>query len=406
MNTELFIARRILSGQHAKSATTPIVRIAVGGIALGFCMMIITLAVVSGFKQEIREKVTGFGAHIQVSNFDQNSSYETMPVPIAPAFLDSLRKLPEIQHVQSFATKAGIIKTRDNIEGVVLKGIDTGFDWSFFGDKIRVGSRLTLKDSATSNDILVSQVTASRLHLRVGDPVVMYFISQPVRARKFTVRGIYETGLEEFDKLYVLCDLKHIQKLNDWGPGKAGGFEVTIKDFSKLDAVTQQVYRAAGYDINAQNIRDLYPQIFDWLTLQDVNAQIIIALMIAVAGINLISALLILILERVNMIGTLKALGAPNASVRKTFLYVASFLVGRGLLAGNALGLLLCWIQYKYHWIGLDEASYYIAWVPVRLDVLQVLALNAGTVAICVTMMLLPTMLISRITPVKALRFN
>jgi len=396
----------MLSGRNAATATRPIVRIAVAGIAMGFCLMIITLSVVSGFKKEIREKVIGFGSHIQISNFDQNNSYETKPIPINPPFLNALKSNPGISHIQPFATKAGIIKTPDNIEGVVLKGIDRQFDWSWFGEKLVSGTKLSLNDTATSNDILLSKLTASRLHLETGDAVVMYFIAQPVRARKFTVRGIYETGLEEFDKLYVLCDLGQIQKLNDWGSEQTGGFEVTVKDFEKLDQTSEEVYRAIGFDWNARSIKDIYPQIFDWLSLQDVNAAIIIALMIAVAGINMISALLIIILERVKMIGTLKSLGAGNGAIRRIFLNAAAFLIGRGLLIGNMAGLLICWLQDRFHLVHLDQASYYIPWVPVHFNLIDLLLLNAGTLLVCLLMMLLPTILISRITPVRTLRFS
>ena len=406
MNYTFFIAKRILSGKNTAAASAPIVRIAVAGIAMGFCLMVITLAVVSGFKKEIREKVIGFGSHIQISNFDQNNSYETKPIPLSPSFLGSLEKNPEIRHIQPFATKAGIIKTRDNIEGVVLKGINRNFDWSYFRDKMVTGKVLGLNDTAVSNDILISKATSARLQLRTGDGVVMYFISQPVRVRKFTVRGVYETGLEEFDKLYVLCDLGQIQKLNDWGKDKTGGFEVTVKDFDKLDHTAHEVYKSVGYELNARSIKEIYPQIFDWLNLQDVNAAIIIALMIAVAGINMISALLIIILERVKLIGTLKALGSDNPSVRKIFLYVATFLIGRGLLIGNLAGLMICWLQYRFHLVHLDQASYYIPYVPVHFNLSDLLFLNGGTLLVCILMMVLPTLLITRITPVKALRFS
>jgi len=406
LNYTFFIAKRILSGKNTAAASAPIVRIAVAGIAMGFCLMVITLAVVSGFKKEIREKVIGFGSHIQISNFDQNNSYETKPIPLSPSFLGSLEKNPEIRHIQPFATKAGIIKTRDNIEGVVLKGINRNFDWSYFRDKMVTGKVLGLNDTAVSNDILISKATSARLQLRTGDGVVMYFISQPVRVRKFTVRGVYETGLEEFDKLYVLCDLGQIQKLNDWGKDKTGGFEVTVKDFDKLDHTAHEVYKSVGYELNARSIKEIYPQIFDWLNLQDVNAAIIIALMIAVAGINMISALLIIILERVKLIGTLKALGSDNPSVRKIFLYVATFLIGRGLLIGNLAGLMICWLQYRFHLVHLDQASYYIPYVPVHFNLSDLLFLNGGTLLVCILMMVLPTLLITRITPVKALRFS
>jgi lipoprotein-releasing system permease protein len=406
VNYPLFVARRILSKENRMSASAPIIRIAVAGIALGFAFMIITLSVVSGFKKEIRDKVIGFGSHIQISNFDQNNSYETKPVPRNPPYLARLESNPEVKHVQPFATKAGIIKTKDNIEGVVLKGIDTSFDWSYFRDKIRAGTRMNPGGDTVSNDLMLSAQTARRLGLKPGDPVIMYFIAQPVRARRFTLVGTYETGLEEFDKLYAFCDLRQIQKLNNWTPDQVGGFEVTVRHFDRLRETADAIYRTVEFDMNARSIVDIYPQIFDWLSLQDVNAAIIIVLMIAVAGMNMISALLIMILERVRMIGTLKALGASSRSVRRTFLYVAAALTGTGLLIGNAAGLLLCWLQDRFHFIHLDQASYYINYVPVHFSPADILFLNAGTLAVCTAMMLLPTLLVTRISPVRALRFS
>lgn len=406
MNYTLFIARRIFFNRTNASATKPIVHIAVAGIALGFCLMIITLAVVSGFKREIREKVIGFGSHIQISNFDQNNSYETQPVTKSPSFISDLNKVPGVKHIQVFATKAGIIKTKDNIEGIVLKGIDHDFDWSYFDDKIISGKKIVLSDTSTNNNILISRTTASRLKLKAGDPVIMYFIQNPPRARKFMVHGIYETGLEEFDKLYVLCDIRHIQKLNDWDKNQVGGFEVTVNDYRQLDEISKSIYQKTGFDLNARNIKELYPQIFDWLGLQDINAAIIIILMIAVAGINMISALLIIMLERINMIGTLKALGSESNSIRKIFLYVATFLIGRGLVIGNIIGLTLCFLQNKYHFIHLDQSSYYISYVPMNIDFTNILLLNLGTMLICTAVMILPTLIITRISPLKALRFS
>lgn len=384
----------------------PVVRIALISVALGFTVMILALAVVSGFKDEIREKVIGFGAHIQVSNYDENNSYETKPIDRNQFFLQDLKKNEGIRHIEVFATKAGIIKTNEELQGVVAKGIGSDFDWSYFGKKITDGKNFTVNDSVKSDAVLISKNISKKLNLKTGDNLVMYFIQQPPRARKFKITGIYETGLEEFDNLYVFCDIAHIQKLNDWTPGQVGGFEITIKDFDKLDETGKQVYASIGPELNSRTIKEIYPQIFDWLNLQDVNGIIIITLMLIVAGINMISALIIIILERVNMIGTLKALGAANISVKKIFLYVASFLIGRGLLWGNIAGIGIVLLQKYFHLIHLNQESYYISYVPVNISVVQFLMLNAGTLAVCVAMMLLPTLIITKISPLKALRFS
>ncbi len=407
MNYELFIARRIVfSKRDNTTISRPIVRLALISVSLGFAVMIVALAVVSGFKKEIRDKVIGFGAHIQISNYDENNSYETKPIDRNQPSVRSLKNIPEINHVEVFATKAGIIKTGDELQGVVAKGIGSDFDWSYFKNKLIAGNYFTVNDSAKSDAVLISKNISKKLNLKVGDPLVMYFIQKPPRVRKFKITGIYETGLEEFDDLYVFCDLAHIQKLNDWNVNQVGGFEITIKDFDKLDETGAKVYSTISSDLNARTIREIYPQIFDWLNLQDVNGIIIIALMLIVAGINMISALIIIILERVNMIGTLKALGASGFSVRKIFLYVASFLIGRGLLWGNIAGIGLVLLQKYFHFLHLDQQSYYISYVPVNLSLFHIFSLNLGTLIVCVIMMILPTLMITKISPLKALRFS
>lgn len=384
----------------------PIVRIALVSISLGFAVMILALAIVSGFKKEIRDKVIGFGSHIQVSNFDENNSYETKPIDRNQSFIQNIRSIPGINHIGVFATKAGIIKTKDELQGVVAKGIGSDFDWSYFNKKIVEGKNFVIDDSVKSDAAMISKSLSKKLNLHTGDDLVMYFIQQPPRARKFKISGIYETGLEEFDELYVFCDLAHIQKLNDWTRDQVGGFEITIRNFDDLDEIGSKVYTSIGSDLNARTIREIYPQIFDWLNLQDVNGFIIIVLMLIVAGINMVSALIIIILERVNMIGTLKALGAAGFSVRKIFLYVASFLIGKGLLWGNIAGVGLVLLQHYFHLVHLDQQSYYISYVPVNISLLYLFILNLGTILVCVTMMILPTLIVTKISPLKALRFS
>jgi lipoprotein-releasing system permease protein len=407
VNYELLIARRIVfAGKDKSMISRPIVKIGVASVALGFAVMILALAIVTGFKKEIREKVIGFGSHIQISKYDENNSYETNPIDRREASVQQLKLIPGVKHIEVFATKAGIIKTKDEIQGVVAKGVGSDFDWSYFKNKITEGTFFTVNDSVKSDAMVVSKNIAKKLNLHPGDDLLMYFIQKPPRVRKFKITGIYETGLEEFDALYVFCDIGHIQKLNDWSPYQVGGFEITINDFDKLDETGEKVYSSIGSDLNAKTIREIYPQLFDWLNLQDVNGIIIIVLMLIVAGINMISALIIIILERVNMIGILKSLGAVNFSIRKIFIYVASFLIGRGLLWGNITGIGLVIIQKYFHPIHLDQQSYYISYVPVNVSALYFILLNAGTLLVCVAMMILPTLIITKISPLKALRFS
>jgi lipoprotein-releasing system permease protein len=347
----------------------------------------------------------GFGSHIQISNFDTNTSYESKPITKNDTVVNAVNKIKGVQHIQVYATKAGIIKTDNDIEGVVLKGIDKDFNWDFFKQKIVQGSVFNIADSVKSNAVIISKYTAKRLSLKVGDDMLTYFIQQPPRMRKFKIAGIYETGLEEFDKLFVICDIKHIQKLNDWNPNQISGYEIMIDDFNKIDEAGKEVYDALGSNLNARTIKELYPQIFDWLKLQDMNVVIIVILMILVAGINMISALLIIIMERTNMIGLLKAMGASNVSIRKVFLYSASYLTLIGLLAGNVIGLGLCFIQKSFGIIKLSQESYYLSVVPINFSFSSILLLNLGTLLVCLMMLVLPSIIITKITPVKAIRF-
>jgi len=417
MNFELFISRKIIFSKGAGSSISkPIVRIAVAGVALGFAIMIIAIAIVSGFKKEIRDKVIGFGSHIQISNFGENNSYETKPIKRDKAFESELNKVQGVNHVEEFATKAGIIKSKTEIEGVVAKGVSKDYDWSYFKKHLAAGTIFSVSDTGKppqaslarggSNEILISKNIAGKLRLNAGDDLIMYFIQQPPRARKFHISGLYETGLEEFDSKYIFCDIAQIRQLNDWNENQTGGYEISITDFDKLDETGKKVYNLTPSDLNARTIRELYPQIFDWLGLQDVNGVIILSLMLIVSVMNMISALLIIILERVQMIGTLKSLGAYNYSVRKIFLYVAALLIGRGLLIGNLVGLAVCFIQKQFGVLHLDQASYYISYVPIHLSLMHWLLLNVGTLLTCVVMMILPTIIITKITPLQALRFS
>lgn len=414
MSTGTFIARRLIKDRKQDTSfSRPINVIAIIGIALGLAVMILAVSILTGFKQQIRDKVAGFGAHIQVVNFDANLSYETVPISSAQPFVEKIRQHPGIKNIQVFATKAGIIKTDENIQGVVLKGIGSDYDWSFFRTNVVEGEVVTVTDTARTDEVLISKKVADMLQLKLGDSFSMFFVQDPPRMRKFTIKGIYETSLEEFDKTYLFCDIDHIRRLNGWKEGQVSGFEIFINDFDELDYMTDVVRDAIGYkmaeeeeQLKVTNIRGRYPQIFDWLGFQDTNVIIILLLMILVAGFNMISGLLILILEKTNMIGVLKALGAENKVIRSVFLYQAAWLTAKGLLWGNIIGIGLALLQLKTGFISLDPASYYLSSVPINLDPLHILLLNAGTMAAIILMLLIPSQLIARITPVKAIRYD
>ena len=414
MNTEIFIARKlIVSKDNRKSISRSILNIAILGISLGLAVMIVAMAVVTGFKNEISRKVVGFAAHIQILNFDSNISFETQPINSKQEFLKELREDPSVASVQVFATKAGIIKTKSDIQGVVLKGVGHDYDWRFLQDYLREGEILTLTDSIRSNNVLISRYIASLLKLNINDDFLMYFIQEPPRMRRFTVTGIFETSLEEFDKVFIFGDIRHIQKLNDWTEEQISGFEVNLADFSDLEEQTYMVMNKVGFGFEEDgsrlkviNIHDKYPQIFDWLNLQDMNVLIILILILVVAGFNMVSGLLILILDRTNMIGILKALGSPNVSIRKIFMYQSGFLIIRGLLWGNIIGIGICLLQKYTGIMELDQSSYYLNTVPVNLNALHIIALNLGTALAIILMLIIPSMIISRISPAMAIRFE
>jgi len=414
MNLPYFIAHRLIKGRReGTSFSRPVNVIAVIGIALGLAVMIIAVSVLTGFKQQIRDKIVGFGSNIQVLNFDSNYSLETIPISDTQSFIPKIKQIPGIKHIQVFATKAGIIKTAEVFQGVVLKGVGSDFDWRFFKTNLIEGSVFTVTDTGRTNEVIISKKISDMLRLKTGDSFAMYFVQDPPRSRKFTISGIYETSLEEFDKMYVYCDIGHIKRLNGWTDDQVSGFEIYIDDFDKLDEMHMAVRDAVGYRLledetkfKVTNIRLRYPQIFDWLNFQDLNVIIIITLMLLVAGFNMISGLLILILEKTNMIGIFKALGSENATIRKVFLYQAAYLIAKGLFWGNIIGIGLAFFQLSTGLITLDPTSYYIKTVPVNLELSHILLLNAGTMAAIILMLLVPSQLISRIAPVKAIKYD
>ena len=382
-------------------------RIAILGIMLGLAIMILAIAIVKGFKTEIREKVRGFSGDIQISKLDLNTSYENTSFSISDSSFQKILRQDGIEFIQSFATKPGIINTNEEVEGVVLKGVDKNYNWEYFRKILIAGTVIDFSDTLKSRtQILISKYTADRLKLKLGDDFLMYFIENSLRKRKFQIVGIYDLGVEEVDKLFVIGDIGLIRSLNEWSPSDVGGYELRVKDFDRLDEIEAKVYEDLDIELKSYTIKQYYPTIFEWLSLLDVNTQVILILMLAVAVINMISALLIMILERTNMIGVLKALGNRNWQIRKIFLYNAAYLIVAGLFCGNILGIGLGIFQSTTHFFSLDQASYYIDFVPVQLDLNDILMLNAGTLLICMIVLLLPSMLVTRISPLKAIRFK
>ena len=387
--------------------------IAIGGIAIGLAVMIVSVAIVTGFKNEISKKVIGFGAHIQIVNFDSNTSYETLPISDKQTWINQVKSIEGVESLNKYIVKAGIVKTNDYLHGVVFKGIDTDFNWKFFKQYLVAGDTLIICDTTKTNNVVISKYIADALELKLGDSFGAYFIQDPPRMRKFTVSGIYNTQLEDLDKLFVFVDIKHLRKLNDWKDDQITGFEIHVDDFTKITEYEILVNRIVGNNfspdgsmLKVNNIQDEYPGIFDWLSLLDINVWVILSLMVAVAGFNMVSGLLVIILERVNMIGIMKSMGATNLSVEKVFIYHAGFLTVKGLFWGNIIGIGLCLLQIYTGFISLDPESYYVSTVPINLNLFYILMLNLGTLLITVLMMVLPSMVISKISPSDAIRFD
>ena len=414
MNIEHFIAQRLNSPSGgSRNLSRPFIRIATVAVALSLAVMIISVGVIIGFKKEITEKTIGFGSHIQIVNYDSNISFETNPIESDLEFIPDIKAIRGVRHIQVFAVKPGIIKTDSDIQGVVLKGVSHDFDWSFFKKNLVDGQILSLPDSAISNDAIISKATSLLLKLKVGDSFDMFFVQEPPRVRRFAVSGIFDSQMTEFDRLFVLGDIRHIQRLNGWEQDQVTGFELLIDDFKEINNITYQVedivifnFLEDGSRLRVMNIVEKYPQIFDWLGLQDINVVVLLALMLIVAGINMISGLLIIILERTNMIGLLKALGAENRVIRNIFLIQSGQIVARGLLWGNIFGLAIAFIQIRFGIIKLDPENYYLSTVPIDINLINIILLNLGTFLLTLTMLLVPSMVISRISPDKTIKFD
>ena len=414
MNVALFIARKIhFIKEGNRQVTPPAVRIAMIGIALGLAVMLLSVAIVIGFKKEVRNKVIGFGSHVQITHFDSNSSYELQPISVSDTLMAHLDSVSGVRHVERFATKLGILKTEQDFQGIVLKGVDQGYDWSFFQANLKAGTLPDFTGEKASTEVLISRYLADLLGLEVDDTFLTYFVQDEVRARKFQIVGIYETGFIDYDKLFVMADLRQVRRLNGWEADQVGGLEVLVDDYEHLDEVAENLYfdlmerqDRNGNTFYARSIKELNPMIFNWLEVLDINVVVILVLMLAVAGFTMISGLLIIILERTNMIGMLKALGETNRHIREIFLYVSLFLIGKGMLWGNVIGLLCCWLQSQFQVVKLDPTVYYLEAVPIDLSVGAWFLLNVGTLLISMAMMLGPSYLITRIDPAKSIRFE
>ena len=407
MNTSLFIAKRLYNAkENNNNYTRPIIRIAILAIALSVAVMIFSVFILSGFKSNISNKVFGFGGHINISKFSYNQSYENDPINFNSEMLTEIELMDFVDNVQTYATKAGVIKKNNEILGVVLKGVDQRYNWNFFNENLISGNVPLFNDSITENTILISKNISSKMKLNVGDEMIMYFMEKPVRVRKFIISGIYKTGLSEFDDITVIGDLKHIQKLNNWNLNQIGGYEIFIDNFKNIEIYTSLIDESIDYDLKALSINDKYPQIFDWLRLQDFNVLIILILMLIVGGVNMITSLLIIILEKSRLIGMLKAIGASDWNIRHIFIYNSLQIILGGLFWGNLIAVSLSLLQIRFNFLKLDEAIYFMDFVPINIELFSLFLINLGTIIICYLILVIPSAVIAKISPAKSIKFE
>ncbi|MGP1436369.1 MAG: ABC transporter permease [Phocaeicola sp.] len=415
MNWKYFIARKIYhNDEGGKKVSKPAIRIAMAGIAIGLAVIIVSVAVVIGFKNQVRDKVVGIGSDIFISNFDVQGTYETLPVVVNDSLLNVIQAVDGVMHMQRYSTKPGMLMTETDFSGMVLKGIGQDYDTKFLKKNMVEGEIPAFSDTASSQKVLISKTNANKLKLKIGDSFLSYYIEgDNIRARKFIISGIYQTNFSNYDNLFLITDLYTVNRLNKWKPEQVSGIEVEVNDYSRLNDIKEAIHEKV--DVKAdkyggiyftQTVEEANPDIFAWLGLLDMNVWIILILMIGVAGFTMISGLLIIILERTNMIGVLKALGANNWSIRTIFLNFSAFLIGRGMLWGNLIGLLICFLQWQFHIIKLDPATYYVNYVPIELNIWIFLLLNICTFLISLMMLIGPSYLIAHIHPAKSIRYE
>lgn len=411
MNFELFIAKRLIRGSaHKSNISAPITKIAISAIAIGIIMMLIAFATGLGLQEKIREKIAAFNGHITIMSYSSNETHVSLiPVEKNQDFYISPSSLKGVDYMQVYANKYGIMRTETDFEGIVVKGVDTDYNWHYFEDYL-VEGRLPKFSDEISSELMISNYLSNRLGFTIGDKVIVYFLddasAKAPRSIAFDLVGIYTSGFQEFDKTFLIADLLQIQRINKWDNNQVGGFEVFVKDFSKIEEVNYEVYNSIGPYLNSSSIIQQYPSIFEWLSLLDMNIYLIIGIMILVGGINMITALLVLILERTPMIGILKSLGAKDISIRKVFLYNAFFLILRGLFWGNLIGLSLLFIQKYAKIIPLNPETYYVTEAPIYVSLDYILLVNFLTILICTLMLIIPTYIVNKISPIKAMRFD
>ena len=409
MNSSIFIAKRLFTAkENNNNYTRPIIRIAILAIAISVAIMILSVFILSGFKDNISNKVIGFGSHIKITKFNNNQSFENDPIDFNVEIYDKIKNLDFVSHINKYATKAGIIKNDVDIHGVVLKGVSGDYNWEFFKDNLISGDIPNIKDSTkiASNDILISESISKKLNIKLGEELVIYFIQNPARVRKFKVSGIYKTALSEFDDITAIADLNHIIKLNNWNTNQIGGYEIKTLDFDNVSSYTSEIDELIDFNLKAQNSKELNPQIFDWLRLQDFNVVIILILMLLVGCVNMVTSLLIIILEKSKFIGILKAIGLSNWNIRKIFIYNSLYILLNGLLWANLVVILFTFFQKRFHLISLDETIYFMSSVPVKFDIFSMSIINVGTIFICYIVLIIPTILIAKISPAKSIRFE
>ncbi|MCI2227817.1 ABC transporter permease [Polaribacter sp. MSW13] len=410
MNYELFIAKRIIAGKKYKnSISSPIIKIAITAIALGIIIMLIAVATGAGLQYKIRDKMAGFQGHVQITNYENNNSNISITaINKNQDFYPEFSSVSGIKNVQIFANKAGLLRTETDFEGIIFKGVSTDYDWTFFKEYL-VAGKIPNFNQLRTKEVLLSQTIVNRLQLKLNDTILATFIknknSKWPSNRKYTIVGIYNSGFAEFDKNMMIGDLREVQKLNKWTENEVGGFEVLLDNFDNIEEKGAEIYSNIGATLNSKTIVDRYPTVFEWINLFDNNVWFIIAIMILIAGINMITALLVLILERVQMIGILKALGSQNSSIRKVFLYNAAYLILKGLLWGNIIGLSIIGIQHFFKVITLDPETYYVSTMPVYISIGTILALNVGTLILCFLMLIIPSYIITKINPSKSIKF-
>ena len=411
MNYELFIAKRIIAGKQYKSSiSSPIIKIAIIAIALGMVIMMIAIATGVGLQQKIYQKLSGFNGHIQISNFDSNNSKITLePISKNQDFYPKFTNVSGIRNVQVFATKPGIIRTETDFEGVIFKGVSDDYNWNFFNEYLVEGI-VPNYTKEVSNEVLISEEISKRMNLNINDEFNILFVkNDPTKApwiRVVKAVGIYNSGFQDFDKNYIIADIRHIQKMNRWSEDEVGGFEVFLNNFDDIEEKSNEIYEQTASTLNSESVVEKYPEIFEWIRVFLNNTYLIIAIIILIAGINMITALLVLILERTQMVGILKSLGSTNVSIRKVFLYNAGYLILRGLFWGNFIGLGILLLQKYGSFISLDPETYYVNTVPIYIDFGYIIALNIGTLVLCLLMLIIPSIVISKISPVKSIKFE